>query len=355
MLFNKSFNSSKLLLLFFLVHASFLCLAQKKKFSIHTIAFYNLENLFDTINDPNKFDEYSPIMELKSGRQEAYRSKIKQMASVISKIGTDVTHSAPTLIGLCEIENRSVLEDLVNDSLLIKYDYGIIHYNSPDPRGIDVALLYKKGDFIPLKSEAYELKIYEEESSNRIYSRDQLLVSGKLDGDFIHLIINHWPSRRGGESKSEYKRTAAAKLTKRIIDSLQTVDPYSKILILGDFNDNPTNKSLKTELKTYSNRFKTPLKGIYNPYYNLFKNGSGTTAYRDSWSLFDQIILTSPLLEKDYSQYCLYKAGIFNKSYLINQNGPYKGYPLRSWTNEGLSNGYSDHFPVFVYLIKEVK
>ena len=329
--------------------------AQDKKFKIHTIAFYNLENLFDTINDPLKFDEYSPIMELKSNRDEAYKQKISNMARVIAEIGKDVTKNTPAILGICEIENKNVLEDLVNDPHLLDKDYGIIHYDSPDARGIDVALLYQKNIFAPISSSIHELRIYDDESQERITTRDQLLVSGKLEDDLIHFLVNHWPSRRGGEARSRPKRVAAAKLNKRIIDSLQTDDPYAKVIIMGDFNDDPINSSFKDVLKTTRKRKKVGFKGLYNPFENFHKDGLGTTAYRDNWSLFDQIIISKPLLEKDYSSFRYYKAGIFNKNYLIHSKGKYKGYPFRSWSDGSFSNGYSDHFPVYMYVIKEVQ
>tara|TARA_R110002111_G_scaffold262879_2_gene342646 strand:+ start:5635 stop:6717 length:1083 start_codon:yes stop_codon:yes gene_type:complete len=326
---------------------------EKKTYKIHTVAFYNLENLFDTINDPTKFDEASPMMELKTNRESSYKKKVRNMAHVISEIGLDVTNNSPAIIGVSEVENRAVLEDLVNDSLLIKKNYGIVHYSSPDVRGIDVALLYQKELFTPISSSSHELKLYDDATQKRVYTRDQLLVSGNLDGELIHLIVNHWPSRSGGQARSNPKRVAAAKLTKRLVDSVQSIDPYAKMFIMGDLNDNPTNTSVKTVLKTQKNKKRVGLKGIYNPYESVFKNGIGTTAYRDNWSLFDQILLTKPLLEKDYSSFRFYKAGIFNKQYLITKTGAYKGYPFRSWGYGGFSGGFSDHFPVYVYVIKE--
>lgn len=329
--------------------------SQEKKFKIHTVAFYNLENLFDTINDPTKFDEYSPIMELKTNRQTAYLQKIRNMARVISEIGKDITKNTPAIIGVCEVENKEVLEDLINDSLLIEKNYGIIHYDSPDARGIDVAFLYQKSLFTPISSSSHELKIYDDQDGKHITTRDQLLVSGRLENDLIHVIVNHWPSRRGGEARSRPKRIAAAKLNKRIVDSLQVEDPYAKVFIMGDMNDNPNNVSLKDALKTQRKRKRVAFKGLYNPFENYFRNGLGTTAYRDNWSLFDQIIISKPLLEKDYSSFRYYKTGIFNRNYLITTNGKYKGYPFRSWNDGGFSNGFSDHFPVYMYVIKEVK
>ena len=327
---------------------------EKKTYKVHTIGFYNLENLFDPFDDPTKFDEASPIMELKTNKEEAYRKKLKNMALVIADIGKEVTNNAPAILGVSEIENREVLEDLINDPLLIGYDYGIVHYHSPDARGIDVALLYQKKLFTPISTSSHELKIYDDISRDRVYTRDQLLVSGNLEGDLIHILVNHWPSRSGGEARSRPKREAAAKLSKRLVDSLQVIDPYAKVFIVGDFNDDPTNSSIKEILSTQKRREKVGLKGIFNPYEDLFRDGLGTTAYRDAWSLFDQILITKPLLEKDYTSFRFYKAGIYNEQYLISNTGQYKGYPYRSWTNGGFSGGYSDHFPVFVYVIKEV-
>jgi len=328
---------------------------EKRKFKVHTVAFYNVENLFDTINNPNKFDEASPIMELNFNRGEIYKKKVQNMARVISEIGADVSKNTPVIIGLSEVENREVVEDLANDPALVAKDYGIVHFESPDARGIDVALMYQKEFFTPTDTSSHELKIYDDNTRKRVYTRDQLLVTGKLEGELIHIIVSHWPSRSGGEARSRPKRIAAAKLNKRIIDSLQAIDPYAKIFSMGDLNDDPTNSSLKDVLKTEKNKEDVKLKGIYNPMEDFFKKGLGSNAYRDAWSLFDQILITKPLLEKDYSSFKFYKAGIFNKQYLTNKKGRYKGYPLRSFADGGFTNGFSDHFPVYVHIIKEVK
>lgn len=350
-------NLIKTLLLLIVFTSFFNVNAQdKKRFKIHTVAFYNLENLFDTINDPLKYDEASPIMELKANRSEIYKKKIKNMARVISNIGTDMVNNSPAVIGVCEIENRKVLEDLVNDPLLLSKDYGIVHFEGPDRRSIDVALLYQKALFQPVESSSHELLIYDDLTRKRVFTRDQLLVSGKLDGDLVYIIVNHWPSRSGGEARSRSKRVGAAKLNKRIIDSLQSINPYAKILTMGDLNDDPTNESVKKVLKAKKDKKKVPLKGIYNPFEKMFaEKGYGTTAYRDAWSLFDQIMVTKPLIETDYTSYRFWKAGIYNKSYLSNKRGRWEGYPFRSFANGGFTNGFSDHFPVYVYLIKEAE
>lgn len=349
----------KIFILTIFLLASSVCFSQDAKtYQIRTIGFYNLENLFDPVNDPDKYDEASPIMEMpESLRKEAYQKKLKNMAHVIAEIGHQQTNNAPVLLGIAEVENRRVIEDLINQPILLSYHYGIIHYDSPDIRGIDVALLYQKKAFRPIVSSSHRLLIYEAENpKKRVYTRDQLLVKGSLDGDILYLIINHWPSRRGGEAKSRYKRESAAALNKRLIDSIQVKEPYAKIITMGDLNDGPTNSSLKNVLKTKASKKNLKRKDLYNPMENMQrKQGMGTIAYRDSWDLFDQMIMTSVLLKKNYSSYRFYKAGIFNPRYLKTATGKYKGYPFRSFNNSGFPGGYSDHFPVYIFLVRAVK
>lgn len=327
---------------------------QTNKYRAHTIAFYNVENLFDTINDPITYDDDRTPEGKDHWTETIYQDKVKNIARVIADIGKDFTKNSPAIIGLAEIENRKTVEALANDPQLLPRDYGIVHYDSPDRRGIDVALLYQKRLFKPLFTSKHELLIYEiDNPSKRKYTRDQLLVSGLLDGDMIHIIVNHWPSRSGGEAKSRKKRMDAASLTKKITDSLQSNDPYAKIIIMGDLNDDPTNASVKKVLQTHRKIKKVRDKALYNPMESMFKKGIGTLAYRDGWNLFDQIIISAPLLNEDYTSFRYYKAGIYNKSYLSNPKGRYNGYPYRSFANGGYTGGYSDHFPVYIYVIKK--
>lgn len=327
---------------------------ETKQYKVQTVAFYNLENLFDFEDDPLTFDDDRTPDGKDHWTEALYNAKLKNMAKVVSEIGADVTGSTPTIIGVCEIENRRVLEDLVNQEPLVKKDYGIIQFDSPDRRGIDVALLYQKRLFSPTHYKAFPLYIYaDNDKSKRVYTRDQLLVSGMLDGEKIHLIVNHWPSRSGGEARSRPKRIKAAQLTKSIIDSLFVDDPYAKVITMGDLNDDPTSPSVKDYLKTITTKEDLQLKQLYNPMEAMFKKGLGTLAWRDGWNLFDQMIVSTEFLKNDYSSYRFYQAGIYNKSYLANSRGRYKGYPYRSFTNGGFTGGYSDHFPVYLYLIKE--
>ena len=332
-----------------------LCFSQsEKEYKINTIAFYNVENLFDYEDDPITFDDDRTPDGADHWTQEIYEAKLLCMARVISEIGEDVTGTSPAIIGVSEIENRRVLEDLLNQNTLVKKNYGIIHFDSPDRRGIDVALLYQKKLFVPTGHKAYELFLYDNnDKTKRVYTRDQLLVSGMLDGEKIHIIVNHWPSRSGGEALSRPKRLKAAQLNKHIMDSLFSEEPYAKIITMGDLNDDPINASVKEILKTKSEKEDLKLKELYNPMETMYKKGMGTLAYRDAWNLFDQIIISTELAKNDYSSsYRFYKAGIFNKNYLATPSGQYKGYPFRSFAN-GFTGGYSDHFPVYIYLIKE--
>jgi len=329
---------------------------EKRNFKIHTIAFYNVENLFDTINDVNKNDEASPIMEIKFNRSEIYKKKVENMAKVIADIGFDLINKSPSIVGLSEVENRNVIEDLLNNKHLFNKNYDIVHYDSPDERGIDVGLIYNKNVFKVNSTKSHELIIYDNKSSKRNYTRDQLVVSGLLDNELIHIIVNHWPSRSGGEERSRAGRMAAAELNKKIIDSLQDKYKNAKIITMGDFNDDPHDDSMKKILnaKKYIEDVKT--NGIYNPMEVILSDhGIGTNAYRDVWQLFDQILVTEPFLNKKYDSYQFYKAGIFNKSYLINKAGRYKGYPFRSFSWGSFTGGYSDHLPPYIYLIKEIK
>ena len=327
---------------------------EKKEYKVNTIAFYNLENLFDTEDDPLTFDDDRTPDGKDHWTEEIYQAKLKNMAKVIAEIGADVSGTSPAIIGVCEIENRKVLEDLVNQEPLLKKDYGIIQFDSPDRRGIDVALLYRKKVFTPTNYKAHELIIYDNnDPTKRIFTRDQLLVSGMLDGEKIHFIVNHWPSRSGGEERSRPKRIKAAKLNRQIIDSLFTEDPYAKIITMGDLNDDPSSPSVKDYLKAERKSKNLKIKELYNPMEDMARQGLGSLAYRDNWNLFDQMIISTELTKKDYSSYRFYKAGIYNKTYLVNAHGRYKGYPYRSFSGGGFTGGYSDHFPVYLYLIKE--
>tara|TARA_B100001113_G_scaffold72126_1_gene55840 strand:- start:548 stop:1594 length:1047 start_codon:yes stop_codon:yes gene_type:complete len=345
----KSFFTSSFMLLILL---NITAQENKRNFKIHTVAFYNLENLFDTINDVNKNDEASPIMEIRFNRGKIYREKVSNMAEVVSQIGFDITKRPPSILGICEVENRMVVEDLISDEKLKKYNYEIVHYESPDDRGIDVGLIYNKDVFKVKNSSSHDVFITGNNSSKRRNTRDQLVVSGYLDGELMHFIVNHWPSRGADETK----RIAAAEVNNFIIDSLRNKYDSPKIITMGDFNDDPFDKSIKKILGAKKNINDVKKNDLYNPFETiLVDEGVGSNAYRDKWQLFDQIILSKPFLDKDYKDYQLYKAGVFNKSFLINKKGKFKGYPFRSFSYGTFTGGYSDHLPPYIYLLKEIK
>lgn len=347
---NITFKAVILVFFSLLLHFSHIT-AQEKQYKVATIAFYNLENLFDTLDTPEKNDlEYTPEGS-KNWNTQKYISKQENMSKVIAQIGADFTKTAPAVIGVSEIENRIVLEDLVKMPALKPYNYKIVHYESPDKRGIDVALLYQESVFSVSNSHAAKLTV---EGKEDFFTRDQLVVSGLLDGEEIHFIVNHWPSRYGGEKKSRPLRNAAAELCRSLVDSIMNEDPHAKIIVMGDLNDDPNNESLLKHLKAKKDERNTKKGDLYNTTYPLFQQGIGTLAYRDQWNLFDQMIVSYPLLGEDRSTFKLYKTFIFNKDFLTQEEGSYKGYPLRTHAGGVYKNGYSDHFPVYLYLIKEI-
>ncbi|MFL3660124.1 MAG: endonuclease/exonuclease/phosphatase family protein [Polaribacter sp.] len=346
--------STKIMLFVLLLTNIYAARSQDKKYAIRTIAFYNLENLFDTINDPTINDEASPMMELKYNRSAVYWDKIEKLASTIAQIGLEKSKTSPAIIGVAEVENRSVLEDLVKSKHLLKNNYGIIHYDSPDKRGIDVALLYQKKYFNPVFHEVFNPNIYR--GNRKVFTRDQLLVSGYLDDEFIHLIVNHWPSRSGGEAKSRPLREKAAYQNVKIIKKIREKDADAKIILMGDFNDDPINASFKKVLKPKRKKKNVGKNDLYNPYENMYRKGFNTLAYRDNLNLFDMLLISAGLVdggEKDFSSYKMFQAKIFNKRFLSDSKGKYKGYPFRSFSNGGYTGGYSDHYPVYIYLIRE--
>jgi exonuclease III len=329
-------------------------MAQTKKYHLHTIAFYNFENLFDSKNDSNDDDDWTPRGE-QHWTEAKYKRKLENLAQVLSGIGTNEKNAAsPSLIGCCEIENRGVLEDLVKQNLVIDSDYGIVHFDSPDKRGIDVALLYRKKHFKVTHSENIPLLLHEDndEKKERVFTRDVLHVIGLLDGEEVHILVNHWPSRSSGEKKTSPYREAAASLDKQIIDAIYEKNPKAKIICMGDLNDGTTNKSVKINLDAKRTKEEVKEFGIYNPFEQMEKEGHATLYHNDTGAIFDQIMVSQTLIDRDFSKYQFWKAGIYNKSFMIQQHGKYRGYPKRNIDNEV---GYSDHFPVYIYLIKEAQ
>lgn len=339
-----------ILILFVFIQFS-LC-AQKNSYEAFSIGFYNVENLFDIKNDENVRDgEFTP-----EGRNtwtaERYAIKQENMASVISKLGTDITPDGLACLGVAEVENIGVLEDLVKEPLIADRNYQIIHFDSPDKRGIDVALLYNPTLFTPISSKPYPLLI--EIEGKRKYTRDVLLVNGTLKGEEINILVNHWPSRSGGEKRSSPLRKQAAALNVQICDSLFLANPDSKIFIMGDLNDDPSSPSIKKVLKAKKKKELVKENGFFNPMYAMYQKGQGSNAWRDSWSLFDQIIVSEALLDKNQEGLFFHKAIIYKEPKMLQPSGQYKGYPYRTYGNGQFMGGYSDHFPVVTYLLRRI-
>ena len=285
-----------------------------------------------------------------------YQQKLKNIAQVISEIGFKYTKTAPAVVGLVEVENRQVVEALTQQDALKKYDYGVVHYNSFDARGIDVALIYQKKRFTVTNSYKKELVLFREDGK-REYTRDLLVVSGILDGEKVAFFVNHWPSRRGGEAVSMPKRNAAAALLKQEMDALREKNPNIKLIAMGDFNDDPISPSFKNHLKAVGDEKELNEEYPYfNPMYKMYKKGVASLAYRDAPNLFDQIIYSKNLVSNSSAEeYTVYRTEVYAPAYLINKQGNYKGYPFRSWDGDKFTGGYSDHFPVFTILQKEAK
>lgn len=343
---------TSLLLLFFCIAASYSCeVSAQKKYELYSVGFYNLENLFDTIHDKGKNDfEYLPEGTNKWGTMK-YRSKLKNMATVLNEMSTDMLPMGMAAVGVSEIENSRVLADLVLHEVLAHRGWSFVHIEGPDARGVDCGLLYNPKLFTPVAS---KLVPYSTEDNDSTYkTRGFLTVSGDMAGERVHIIVNHWPSR----SAKSPARERAGVLVRAVKDSLLDAEPASKVIIMGDMNDDPDDKSMAKCLGAV--REQKQLKksdDLYNPWWNILRNnGLGTLKYRGKWNLFDQIVVSAGLVGKDRSTLKYYKPEIFTRSYMLQQEGKYKGSPKRTHASGVWLNGYSDHLPVIIYLIKERK
>lgn len=376
--------------------------ANAQKYQSATVAFYNVENIFDTIesagyidgtkefNDPDyhisipvsEIDKYEveeyklpytyenlkgkkiirPLILqdefLPKGKKvwtsKRYQIKINNIARVISELGVDVTKTPPVIVGLCEIENAQNIIDIANTSHLKKYNYGVVHFNSFDARGVDVGLMYQKDRFVPTFARPYPVYIFDENGARR-YTRDILAVTGLLDGEEITFIVNHWPSRSAGEKVTMPGRIESAKVMRDIMNELKAKNPNAKIIAMGDFNDDPVSPSIRDSFKPAGEKKKVKADGYYNPMIPYFKKGIGTLTYRDAWNLFDQFIMTGSLVtnSNDFDTYKVFRTEIYNKAYLISQSGQYKGSPHRTYSGDTFrADGYSDHLPIYTILIR---
>lgn len=312
------------------------------------VAFYNLENLFDTINNNGKYDlEFSP----KGSRQwtgKRYWSKINNLARCIAEMKNGNGGIVPAIIGVSEIENKSVLDDLVKAEAIASWNLQVVHHDSPDRRGVDVGLLYNPACFRVLNVTNHRLVI---PGNDSFRTRDQMCVTGLLGKTKVSVIVNHWPSRLGGQEQSSYLREAAAALSKHIADSLWSIDPYQGVIIMGDLNDDPQDKSCAKVLGARKNVKDVEAHGFYNPWWKMLDDGIGTLAYKGSWNLFDQIIVSGTLL-KEHAKGRLHYLGckVNNFDFLFDTEGSRQGYPLRTYSGGVWLDGYSDHFPTEIFL-----
>ena len=310
--------------------------------NLFTIAFYNLENLFDTLDDPDTLDDDFTPGGRKKWNEKRYQRKIKKLGAAIAQIGQNESNRHPSIIGIAEVENHQVIKDLVNTKYLKDQGYGIVHYDALDERGIEVAMLYRKEDFELIDAKSIPLFLFNDEGV-RDYTRDILLVKGKLKGELIYCIVNHWPSRRKGTEETQPKRIKAAERVREIISEIIPKKPDARIIVMGDFNDNPDNISVKKHLVSSD---------LYNPFESLFDKGRGTATRDKEWYLFDQIMFSKTLFDESESL-VFRKAYIFNEYFLKSWKGKRKGSPFRTYIGKWHQGGYSDHFPVYITVEKK--
>ena len=311
------------------------------------LCFYNLENLFDPENDSLTMDdEFTP-----DGIRRWYKSrlhiKIAQLAKVILAMGG---WEAPELVGVCEVENENVIKKLVYDSPLASYTYAYIHFDSPDERGIDVALLYRPDKFDIVYTQAIAVV---DTFLRPIPTRDILYIKGVLPHkrkDTLHLFVNHWPSRYSGYAESQIKRINVAKLLYSHLNSILLMNPHAAIVVMGDFNDEPRDESVSTYLKIrfHPDSLRTnELLNMMYPY--VSQNNIGTHKYAQHWSIFDQIMVSSAMLSKQNAWQIKRKALIFDAPFLLQTDEKYMGLkPYRSYHGMKFQQGFSDHLPVYL-------
>jgi endonuclease/exonuclease/phosphatase family metal-dependent hydrolase len=327
-------------------------LENDKNYNIAAIGFWNVENLYDTLNDRWKNDEEFTPYGTNAWTGKRYRIKIDRLAEVISQMATDVTPDGLAILGLCEVENKTVVKDLVRSPRLVKRNYQIIHIEGPDMRGVDPSFIYNPRYFKVTNAVSYPVRLVTDTGHK---TRDILVVSGLFGGEPLTVLVNHWPSRRGGEMRSRPNRNAAAKVARRIADSVTAANPKAKVLIMGDLNDDPVNECVKKNIGTYAEITQASDKLYFNPMEKPFKEGIGTIAWQDSWNLFDQILLNRPFIPGHYDTWQYYNVRIFNKPFLRHDFGNLKGYPFSTYTIGTYTGGYSDHFPVYIVLAREKK
>ena len=318
-------------------------MGQLKRNKRYWVGFYNLENLFDTKNDTLvRDDDRTPKGKYRwtSSRLE---TKLKNISNVVTRINLELEETEWLGLGVCEVENLELLEALTTRNGILK-NAGIIHFDSPDLRGIDVGFLYNQSLFRPTHFQKLKVPLLKDRAE-KIYTRDLLIVSGiALESERIHFVIAHWPSRSGGEKRSEWRRKTASYYTRKGIDSITSREPEAKIIVMGDFNDDPVNESILQLINPKANN-----DSLINFSNTSYRKGIGSIAYRDKWHLFDQIIGTKSLMHQPGLQALGF--GVYTSRYLQTSRGRYRRYPFRTYAGLQYQGGYSDHFPVVLELM----
>jgi predicted extracellular nuclease len=328
---------------------SSLFIEAQKVTTLSTLAFYNTENLFDTIHDAGKQDsDFLPGGPYHYS-SAVYTEKIAHIAEVIYSLSTEITSSHLAVMGLAEVENNRVLDDLITQPAIDSFHYQYVHIESPDERGIDVALLYNPACFKVLSSSALTVNLYNDNGSLRP-TRDILWVYGRLEDKPVHILVNHWPSRRGGQAASSKYRAIAANICRHFIDSINRADALAQIIVMGDLNDDPTDSSIALILNARCDTTGLKTGDLFNPWCAPYTQGFGSIEYDDKWNLFDQIICSYNFVNTPAGHLHLLESHIFNKDFLITHTGKYKGYPHRTYSGKYYIHGYSDHFPVYAVL-----
>jgi predicted extracellular nuclease len=333
-------NNFSLLLGLLFTFSSLSMAAQPAQFRV---AFYNVENLFDLEDDPITLDEDFTPEGKQQWTSERYETKLDRIAQVIEGL------TFPAVMGFCEIENNKVLTAIAVQQRLTGYTYGAISFDSPDLRGIDVGLLYNKNDFELISSRPIGVEFPLWLEPEGYTSRDILYVQLKhrQSGEMFHFFVNHWPSRRGGAEASEHRRVWVASHLRREVDVILAANPLEKIIIMGDFNDEPGNTSITSGLGTLKVGAGQQLPGVlYNPFATINSEEEGSYNYQGNWNVLDQIIYTGLQMPNDWE---LKEFGIFKRDWLL-----YEGKsPNRTYGGPNYYGGYSDHLPVFMDVVRK--
>lgn len=315
------------------------CTSQKRMLhNEYTVLSYNVENLFDTSDDPKVPDEeFLPSAE-KKWNEERYQKKLNDLAKVISGVNPQ---DAPEIVGLIEVENRAVLEDLISTQDLKKHKYGIIHEESPDFRGIDVALIYRPDAFSYLSHETLPVTFADDPEFK---TRDILHVMGKIKNQTVHVFVNHWPSRIGGDEKTEPKRILAANVLKKKVDEVMASDSKANVVIMGDMNDEPVNVSLQETLGAKSPETGAKLVNLMMP---DDQKGEGTYFYSGNWNMLDNIVVSGEMITGKKVKIENNKGEIYRSEWMIFTNNKGAKTPNRTYVGDKYTGGVSDHFPVY--------